>query len=515
MGQTRSRKITRRRKTRKGGGIYNTVLKRVTQRLPTAMPYARGFSTTGALFAPDFDKAWTRPGSRVPQEFIETSTQPAKLRDIIKSHTRNTSTSAQANNLATRRKIPELRALALQEVRSQGLLIPTTVPEPEPKLEPVPAPAPANGPGTNLVKTITKETGQPISVALAESSTKVKEMTEQTLGTAKQATETYKQVTPQKAKELGLNGVPDNANTLSIRTLLANYTIHPIVKIMKVTPKNRREFLKSTIGVTNKNITGFEESALDTLKVILENTSRREVVEMATVFTPQRMRRFKNALFNVFVTNPHDAKKVLDIFFSDILARRHFSPGSIDSLITAMQIEPSKALDIIRSESSKISTVQSELSTQKEIAEAKGMGWFRARTFYVLLLAGLGAIPLFIMFWNGIYTPESFVFHLRQHYAQGSLNGSVQLPFSEILNEGRVFFDALTLRMMEVHEQIAGTNVGRSVAEQTQTLKGVASAKYQEFTEPARPLTVYERLTRYISDQYSYFTGSNPPSEMR
>jgi CHASE3 domain sensor protein len=507
MGQTRSRKITRRRKTRKGGGLLNTILMRAPKRLHTAMPYARAFTTTATLFAPEFNPLWAKRGSKVPEAYLVSARAPTKLKDIITSH---------GGEIPASTKIDDLRKAAKELLESQGLLV-KSVSTPVDASALAPALVPEPTPSTNLVKSIEETTGQLVTTAIAESSNQVKEMVEETFGTTAETIKTYKQITPQKAKQLGLNGVPDNANTFSLRTLITQYTIRPIVEKIKITKANR-ELLKNG-NVSNVNITNFEESALDALKVVLENTSRREVVEMATVFTPQRMRRFKMALFNVFMINPRMAKEILDIFFTDILARRRFSPGSIDSLITAMQIKPEDAMDKLVSESQKITNAERELINQKSLAEAKGMGWFRARTFYILLLGGLGAIPLFIMFWNGIYTPESFVFWMRQHYAQGSLNGSVTLPFSgilnEILNEGRVFFDALTLRMMEVHEQIAGSNVGRSVAEQTQTLKRVASAKYQEFTEPARPLTVYERLTRYISDQYSYFTGSNPPSEMR
>lgn len=505
MGQTRSRKITRRRKTRKGGGPYNIILKRITQRLPTAMPYTRGFTSTASLFAPEFNPLWAKRGSKVPEAYLVSARAPTKLKDIITSH---------GGEIPASTKIDDLRKVAKELLESQGLLVrsgttlvsaPVATAAPEPPLVPEPTPS------TNLVKSIEETTGQLVTTAIAESSNQVKEMVEETLGTTAETIKTYKQITPQKAKQLGLNGVPDNANTFSLRTLLTQYTIRPIVEKIKITKANR-ELLKNG-NVSNVNITNFEESALDALKVILENTPRSEVVEMAKVFTPQRMRRFKMALFNVFLINPRMAKEILDIFFTDILARRRFSPGSIDSIITAMQIKPEDAFDKLVSESQKITNAERELINQKSLAEAKGMGWFRARTFYILLLGGLGAIPLFIMFWNGIYTPESFVFWMRQHYAQGSLNGSVTLPFSGILNEGQVFFDALTLKMMEVHEQLTGTNVGKSVVETTQSLKGVASAKYQEFTEPVRPLTPYERLTRYISDQYSYFTsGSNTSS---
>jgi hypothetical protein len=251
------------------------------------------------------------------------------------------------------------------------------------------------------------------------------------------------------------------------------------------------------------------------LTVILENTPRKEVIQMANVFTPQRMRRFKMALFDIFLINPRLAKNILDIFITDILARRRYSPGSIDSIITAMQTDPTTAENKLASESQKITNAERDLVNQSALAQAKGMGWFKARAFFTLLLGGLAGIPLFIMFWNGIYTPENLAFSLRQSY---HFNG-YDVYVAEIMKEGKVFYDALTLKMFETYQQLTETQVGKEVVETSKTLAEKTATKYTELTEPARPKPALTRFANYIADQYSYFTSSSskppPPPEMR
>jgi hypothetical protein len=180
-----------------------------------------------------------------------------------------------------------------------------------------------------------------------------------------------------------------------------------------------------------------------------------------------------------------------------------------------MQTDPTTAENKLASESQKITNAERDLVNQSALAQAKGMGWFKARAFFTLLLGGLAGIPLFIMFWNGIYTPENLAFSLRQSY---HFNG-YDVYVAEIMKEGKVFYDALTLKMFETYQELTETQVGKEVVETSKTLAEKTATKYTELTEPARPKPALTRFANYIADQYSYFTSSSskpsPSPEMR
>jgi hypothetical protein len=481
MGQTRSRKYPRKQKTRRGGGLLN---KGISQ-LATARPLAARFVSTAAR--PIYSTLYEKPDATVPMDALKVATIP-QLRSIISGH------RGAEPPLGSRKE--KVLDAAITLLREKGMLSENTSSEP---VEEAPTIAPANTDITFRSSNIPESTKEKVEV-----------MHENTFGSNKTI---YTLATElQWHERLALRGkkVFDNANIPAIQRTYRRFILAPVFDKFKISQTNRGMMKFGRNNVSNVNITNFEEQAIQMLDIILVHTTREEALKMAEVFTPNRMRRLKQALFNIFLISPNSAKQILDAFISDIVPRSAlYSPGSIDSIITTMQTTPDEVIDKIKSESGYIAASQRDLANQTRIAEAKGMGWFRARAFYTLLLGGLGGVALFIMYWNGIYTGEELAFALRQKFG----NTVSSIPVEDIMKESRVFYDALSLKMFEIHQQLTGTDVGQNITEKSRALAEKASIKYTEFTEPARPLTPIEQFSNYISNQYRYYF--NPPEAPR
>jgi hypothetical protein len=152
----------------------------------------------------------------------------------------------------------------------------------------------------------------------------------------------------------------------------------------------------------------YNEFAEQTIRMILEHATSSQISRLTSVFTPQRMANFKTALVRVFQTNPVDAGLVLDTMLTHIIPNSKYNVELIDALINTMKNNPSKAVDEMLKINGLITVDAIKTVGASAAAYHKGMGWFKSKSYYSLLAAGLGSSVLFLANYNNIPDMKTF-----------------------------------------------------------------------------------------------------------
>ena len=152
----------------------------------------------------------------------------------------------------------------------------------------------------------------------------------------------------------------------------------------------------------------YNKFAEDNIRVLLEHATSSQISRLTSVFTPQRMANFKTALLRVFQTNPVDASLVLDAMLTHIIPNSKYNVELIDALISIMKKNPSKAIDEMLKIDGLITADAIRTIGASAAAYHKGMGWFKSKSYYSLLAAGLGSSVLFLANYNNIPDMKTF-----------------------------------------------------------------------------------------------------------
>jgi len=148
----------------------------------------------------------------------------------------------------------------------------------------------------------------------------------------------------------------------------------------------------------------YNELVTDGLKIILENATKTEINKLLKVFTPQRLIEFKAAMVTMFSRSITDATTIFNLMVTSIIPRAKYDEKLIDSLILQIRLHPSGAVEEFRKVAGLVTAEEVKTLAARSQASEKGMGWFKMKTFYTLLLAGGGCIVLFLA--NYMNTPD-------------------------------------------------------------------------------------------------------------
>lgn len=204
--------------------------------------------------------------------------------------------------------------------------------------------------------------------------------------------------------------VPSN-NATSLIDLIKAYTpygmsLRRLKTALEIGAKNVRTFgvLARNLALEGRSIAAYNEFIEESLKVILEHASYKQVGKLITVFTPQRLIEFKEAMTSLFSYSHTHATRVLNIMLTKIIPGSKYNEALIDGLIQIMRNNPSEALAEINKLAAQVMAQEIITGAATSQAAAKGAGWFKIKSYYSLLLAGGGASVLFLA--NLANTPD-------------------------------------------------------------------------------------------------------------
>jgi len=168
--------------------------------------------------------------------------------------------------------------------------------------------------------------------------------------------------------------------------------------MLKISPANIERFgvFARDLAEQPMAIAKYNELVETGLKLILENATRVQINKLITVFTPQRLIEFKTAMTGVFSHSIQDATTVLNIMVTQVIPGSKYNAQLIDALIFEMRAHPQNAVTALQTMTKQV--LGEEIKTLAASAQAleKGMGWFKSKTYYTLLLGGGGASVLFL-----------------------------------------------------------------------------------------------------------------------
>jgi hypothetical protein len=304
-----------------------------------------------------------------------------------------------------------------------------------------------------------------------------------TFGTPATIVEITNTINPATAPSLGLTGIPDNALGLfgkAKQDLHEVIVLRPILKSFKLTPQNRQRISLYHSQLESNLLENYEGAIQQTLKVILANSTRKDIQRIQTVFTPERLVRFKAALLDIFVKSPVYANKIFDTLLWDILAREDVPGEVIDSILTRMQNAPFKTLDLMQTLSSSFTETITDLRKQKLIAGFRGLNTLKARVLATMVLAGLGGIVYLIIFWNAS-SPQGFVYVINHTLLP-------EVMQSEFMKEFQIFQEAVSKRVSE-------SSIGETLKPVGEQLK----TSYASLTDPVRPKSFFNTIRSAFS----------------
>jgi hypothetical protein len=338
---------------------------------------------------------------------------------------------------------------------------------------------------TNFTQNTTFENASaPSSIVKGESG----ELFHETFGSPATIVEITTSINPTTASELELKGIPDNALGLfekAKQDLHEAIVMRPLLKSFKLTPQNKQRISLYSTPVERSLMEAYEGAIQKTLKVILANSTRADIKQIQTLFTPDRLVRFKASLLYIFSKSPEYANKIFDTLVWDILTRPTIPPEVIDSIITRMQTAPFKTLDLIQSLSVEYIASTSRLREQEVIAGFRGFNTFRARVLSTMVLAGLGGIAYFIIF-SYASSPTGFVWYIN--------NNILYDPTNPIKTDFRIEYE---LFKDAVSKYISEGSIGETLKPVGEQVK----ASYKSFTESVRPKSFFNRLSSIFSSK--------------
>lgn len=502
------------------------------------------FAST-AVSAVPYNPMWATNGARVPEVALPTLTTQ-QLQDIIRGHkgtypsgTRREGLIIIARNvLASKGRLdsePSVSALPATTA------VPTTL---SPNMQAVLDKLSVN----NLQKLLTQKievnkntivpaTGQTLEEAMKPIEIEVQAMTDQIVPNANTVPETARETNAMLASGPSLSRAIKEVyyslseHQLAVANTYKNYftklgqfeslardkyarlypKLEKLEELTTITGENQKYLETLNIVVKQRNAQAYQADIYKLLEFIFSYTPKDKLENILTTFTPERIRNLRHALFRLYIQNPVFAKKAMDILFKDIIPRNRFNPGSIDGIITAMEVSPADILEFLQKESVKISDTMLKHEQESALAKAKGMGWFAARTYFLLITTGLGATALVLLASQRVYDLHSLSSYLTHISSQSGMT-----PFASALDDLTTTFKQSELG---VFYEAVTNKLSLTVAQNEELKEVVEKAKqgYTDFTAPVRPKTVTEQIAEHyttikssIHDSYRYFF---PPAE--
>ena len=234
---------------------------------------------------------------------------------------------------------------------------------------------------------------------------------------------------------------------------------------------------------------------------IVKTTDKKEIDKFFSVFTEKRLYDLKRGMINYYIYSPKDAKLIFNQIFK-IVALNGFTPLQLDGLIAILEQNPSAALSEVYSIYGKLSEREQELDKILPLSYLKGKGWFKARSFWQVVLFGGGVAGLFILFWHGIsdpWTAKVFVQEVKRDIIQShtyiNLNNKQKLAAAESEAWGNMISVYVFNNFINPVKNI--------VAEPFDKLKNA----YDEALDPYREKTLSQKILAALEHLKEYISG--------
>ena len=225
--------------------------------------------------------------------------------------------------------------------------------------------------------------------------------------------------------------VPPEQSAVGMLEYVKSYTpygmaLQKLSGNMRLASKNVEAFKVLAVNIVDEGAAQAKYNGLVDagLKVILENSTRAEIVQITKVFNPQRMLEFKSAMVTLFSHSVTDATTVFNMMVTYIIPRAKYNEKLIDSLISQIRLHPGGAIAELQKLAGLITAEEVKTLAASAQAVAKGSGWFRIKSFYTALLAGGGAVVLFLA--NYMNTPDMKTFAATVGDAKNDLLGELE-----------------------------------------------------------------------------------------
>jgi len=220
---------------------------------------------------------------------------------------------------------------------------------------------------------------------------------------------------------------------------------------LRVAKKNVDAFRILAINIADEvpAMTTYNKLVDEGLTVILENANKKDVERLLKVFTPQRLIEFKAAMVTMFSRSVIDATTIFNLMVTYIIPRAKYNEKLIDSLISQIRLHPDGAVEEFQKLAGLITGEEVKTLAAAAQAAAKGMGWFKSKTFYTLLLGGGGCTVLFLA--NYMNTPDLKSFSLAVGDLKNDVLGSLEKNpnYQMATNVGTSVRDSILIQVLK------------------------------------------------------------------